>query len=951
MSTKKRPFDGLFSQLQDIVDEKGRLLNTVLWSKKGDCSVILEIKNPVPRFCYNAELYFQFTEVLSNIVQTLGEGYALQKQDIFCKKGYHHDISDDMEFLSQSYFRYFEGREYTDIRTFLIITQEAGKNMFIKYDPKKWLDFHTKVDKVCDILSEKGIWNYKLNKVDVNDYLHRFMAVYFKEGSFSVNNFKASDEHLTIGDRAVRSYQLVDVDVIDMPTYVRPYLPVQVNGFQIATDLFGFLTNIPYADCVIYNQVIQIPAQQKLKRKLESKSKRHGSMPDPSNKIAKADIDAVLDMLAADNKLLVNTNFNIIVSSPLNKINRVASFIETKLYGCGITPSKTAYNQLELFQASFPGNAYAFNPDYDLFLTLSDAALCLFFKEYTKRTEDSPLLVYYTDRDGLPIGIDFTGKEGKIKHTSNANFICIGPSGTGKSFHMNSVVRQLLIQDTDIVLLDTGDSYEGICRHYNGTYITYSKEKPISMNPFKITREEYEGNFGEKKNFLKTLILFIYLGENPVDSVEELIVNQVLVEYYEEYFHPFERFSDIERESLRKLLELRGKMDGNYEEFEQELQKSEESKVDEQVPESATDDSMTEEDAEQIKEERNRRWVEKLSNMTEEHGASEGEISAAQHQIARLAPEVVKKNYLMKIEQEIDRMEERRRALKVTTLTFNSFYEFAMERIPQISKEKGVEFQIKKFAAMLGRFYKGGELEQTLNNDSGEALFDQKFIIFEVDKIKDDEVLFPIVILIIMDVFLQKMRLKKGRKAIIIEEAWKAVATPRMAAYLQFLFKTVRKFHGIAGVVTQELEDLVSSPILKQAVVAEAAITILLNQNQFKDNYDEVAEVLGFNDVQRKQIFTINQLQNKEGRAFFNEVWIRRGDTWDVFGVEEPPECYWAFTTERMEKEALKIYEQHYGDIKTAIVELEKDRKKAKVDRYLDFARKINEHQNVMSLW
>ena len=90
---------------------------------------------------------------------------------------------------------------------------------------------------------------------------------------------------------------------------------------------------------------------------------------------------------------------------------------------------------------------------------------------------------------------------------------------------------------------------------------------------------------------------------------------------------------------------------------------------------------------------------------------------------------------------------------------------------------------------------------------------------------------------------------------------------------------------------------------------------------------------------------------DKEGRAYFREVWIRRGDTWDVFGVEEPPECYWAFTTERMEKEALKIYEQHYGDIKTAIVELEKDRKKAKVDRYLDFARKINEHQNVMSLW
>ena len=158
--TKKRPFDRLFAQLQDIDDAKGNHLNTVLWSKQGDCSVILEIRNPVPRFCMDAEPYMQFCDVLANIVQSLGEGYALQKQDIFCKKGYHHDIPEDMEFLSKSYFRYFEGREYTDIRTFLIITQEATHNMFVSYDPKKWLDFHAKISKVCDILKDKGIWCY-----------------------------------------------------------------------------------------------------------------------------------------------------------------------------------------------------------------------------------------------------------------------------------------------------------------------------------------------------------------------------------------------------------------------------------------------------------------------------------------------------------------------------------------------------------------------------------------------------------------------------------------------------------------------------------------------------------------------------------------------------------------------------------------------------------------------
>ena len=208
--------------------------------------------------------------------------------------------------------------------------------------------------------------------------------------------------------------------------------------YVIATDLLAFLSEIPDTDCVIYNQVIQIPQQRKLLRKLQSKAKRHGSMPDPSNKIAKADIETVLDVLAQDSKLLVYTNFNLLVSCKAEKLTPVTSFIETKLYECGIFASKSAYNQLELFMDSFPGNAYSFNPDYDLFLTLNDAALCLFFKEHLKHSEDTPLKTYYTDRQGLPVCIDITGKEGRVKMTDNANFFCIGPSGSGKSFHMNS---------------------------------------------------------------------------------------------------------------------------------------------------------------------------------------------------------------------------------------------------------------------------------------------------------------------------------------------------------------------------------------------------------------------------------------------------------------------------------------------------------------------------------
>ena len=214
---------------------------------------------------------------------------------------------------------------------------------------------------------------------------------------------------------------------------------MSINGYGIATDLLSFLTQIPFSDCVVFNQVVQIPEQRKLLRKLQAKAKRHGSMPDPSNKIAKADIEEVLNRLAIDSTQLVYCNFNILVSCPADKVTPVTSYLETKLYECGIMPSRTAYNQLELFTDSFPGNAYAFNPDYDLFLTLSDAALCFFFKEHLKGSEETPLTTYYTDRQGLPVCIDITGKEGKVKMTDNANFFCIGPSGSGKSFHMHVI--------------------------------------------------------------------------------------------------------------------------------------------------------------------------------------------------------------------------------------------------------------------------------------------------------------------------------------------------------------------------------------------------------------------------------------------------------------------------------------------------------------------------------
>lgn len=939
----KKVFDGIYAQLEETDG------NVVLFDAKGTPSVIFEMTNPVLRLCTDSERYMVFQDVLANIVQTLGEGYALQKQDIFCRQRYHRDVPEDAEFLTRSYFNYFEGREFTEITTYLIVTQEAQRGQFVQYDPKKWLDFHSKVAKVDDILTEKGISHRKLTKPEVNEYLHRFMAFHFQHGPFSMTNFKASDEYLRTGNRIIRSYPLVDIDEINLPSVVKPYTEMSVNGYPVATDVFSFLAEVPHADCVVFNQVVQIPGQRKLLRKLQGKAKRHGSMPDPSNKIAKADIEEVLNILAVDSSLLVNTNFNIIVSCPPDKVTPVTSFLETKLYECGIMPSRTAYNQLELFINSFPGCAYGFNPDYDLFLTLSDSALCLFFKEHLKGCEDTPLTTFYTDRQGLPVCIDITGKEGKVKMTDNANFFCIGPSGSGKSFHMNSVVRQLLEQNTDVVMVDTGDSYEGICGYFGGTYISYSKEKPISMNPFKVTREEYEQNFGEKKNFLKSLIFLIFKGNEAPSKIEDMLVNQTIVEYYEAYFNPFTSFSDTEREGLRQKLLVAAKMEDDYEKFAADMRDIEE-QINYPEPETKTTVRALILPSE---ERRNKiiRQCRALRAMIVDRATTEAEKEKAASKIEVYKKELHETSMLMKIDRQIDHMEEQKRRLKVPSLSFNTYYEFALERIPQITSLEKIHFDIRDFAAILKQFYRGGELEVTLNSDLDTNLFDERFIVFEIDKIKDDPVLFPIVVLIIMDVFLQKMRIKKGRKALIIEEAWKAIASPTMAEYIKFLYKTVRKFHGIAGVVTQELNDVIDSPIVKEAIINNSDVKILLDQSKFKDRYSDIAAILGLTPIQKQQIFTVNALNNKEGRNYFKEVWICRGQNSDVYGVEEPPECYWAYTTERAEKEALKIYLRHYDTMQEAITNIEADRKRAGISKYLDFARKVNQQQKVMSLW
>ena len=347
----------------------------------------------------------------------------------------------------------------------------------------------------------------------------------------------------------------------------------------------------------------------------------------------------------------------------------------------------------------------------------------------------------------------------------------------------------------DIVMVDTGHSYWGLCQYYGGRYITYTEEKPITMNPFRIELEEYNE---EKREFLVSLLGIIWKGaDGSLNGVEHTVLSSVVKSYYSDFF-------------------------GRQEKDKQQL-------------------------------------------------------------------------------------------------SFNTFYEYSVEQIRSIMETEGIPFNIQEYQYILKKFYQGGQYERILNDETDRALFDEKLIIFEIDAIKDHKILSPITTIIIMDVFIQKMRNKPGRKALVIEEAWKAIASPLMAQYIVYLYKTVRKFWGLVGIITQDLEDIISSDIVQKCIIKNSGTTFLLDQENLEGDFGEVAKLLGLNEIEQSKIFTINQLDNREGRGKFKEVYIRRGAVGEVYGIEGSFYEYLLYTTERVEKDAVQIYVQRSGQLEAGL--------------------------------
>ena len=953
-TTKKQAFDIPF-----IGYDYGKAFNwdfDVLFGQYGNPIIGIKIKNMVEQYSADPDNYLNFHTILNQVVSIIGEGRIVQKLDIFSKKKYTAEPSN--QFLQQKYSEHFDGRLFKTIETVLLFTDIVDdklkkKNKQYNHSEKGYKELRDKCQKVFMLLKQSDCEPQFMFEKDFEYYISGVLSMKFSEVP-TYDNIKSTNEYLQIGNRFVKNISYVDVENIDLPSEIEPYSILGGNGAasETAVDNFTFINELEDYETIVYNQIIAIPLQAPQQRELDKKKKKHEGAANnsPSNAIIAEEIQTLLHNIAIDGQLVVNAHFSILFSAEtLEKMEGTQSLVENKLFTKGIIVSKNAYNQLELFRSAIPGNATELR-EYDLFMTTSEAALCFFLKESYPVNEESNFYLRFTDRQGVPLKVDPSDSPMKTGRINNRNKFVLGPSGSGKSFLMNNIIEQYLTYNYDVVIVDTGDSYSGTCKYKGGRYIQYTEEKPITMNPFLMNKEEFNI---EKIEFLTNLIFLIWQGPDAMmSSAQKSILDNVLMSYYHQYFnfgtkwyenksseelilylnkfniHEEDLFTEYENETKeqRTYYDILGiPFDAQSDEIKEAFRKL--------AIEYHPDKNLNNPDYDSEKFYKVYEAYETLNDDEKRKTYNESQLILIKSNEIIRQPKTAEEwneSFRKAIVKKIKKLEEK---LVTKELSFNGFYEYCDRFLPVYLNNKKhkineKEFNLRTFLFVLKDFYKGGRYGTTLNNKADESLFDEPFIVFEIDNVKDNPKLFPIVTLIIMDTFIQKMRLRKDRrKALIIEEAWKAIASKLMGGYILYLYKTVRKFWGEAVVVTQELDDIIGNAVVKDSIINNSDTFILLDQTKFKDNFDKIASLLSLNKVEQNKIFTINNLNNKFGRSRFKEFYLKRGSKGEVYGNEVSLEQYLTYTTEKPEKSAVEYYVQKYGNYDEALCKIVADLK------------------------
>ncbi len=800
-------------------------------SKYGDITVAFRVELP-ELFTVTSGEYAALHAMWVKALKVLPTYTIVHKQDWFIKEDYAPKIDDDSTFLSTSFERHFNERPYLNHSCYLFITKTTKEQSRTQSSfsslcrghivPKEMQNkdaihkFMESVAQAESILNESGM--IKIERLTDDEIVGTKEKAGIIEKYFSLSesdtttlkDIALSADEMRIGDKYLCLHTLSDVD--DLPNSVRPDSRYEKLSTDRSDCMLSFASPVGLMlSCNhIYNQYLFIDDSATNLEKFEKMAKNMHSLSRYSrgNQINKEWIDEYLNEAHSYGLTSIRAHCNVMAwAESREELKQIKNEVGSQLALMECKPRHNTVDVPTLFWAGIAGNAGDF-PSEESFFTFIEQGVCLFSAETNYQDSLSPFGIKMVGRlTGKPLHLDISDLPMKKGIITNRNKFVLGPSGSGKSFFMNHMVRQYYEQGTHVVLVDTGNSYQGLCEMINrktkgedGIYFTYTDENPISFNPFYTDDLVFDV---EKKDSIKTLLLTLWKSDD-------------------------ERISKTES----------------------------------------------------------------------------GELGSA-------------------VNAYIDKI----KADRSITPNFNTFYEFMRDEYRDQLSKRAIkvdrrDFNIDNFLTTLMQYYKGGRFDFLLNSDKNIDLLSKRFIVFEIDQIKDNKELFPVVTIIIMEAFINKMRRLKGiRKQLIVEEAWKALSSPSMADYLKYLYKTVRKYFGEAIVVTQEVDDIISSPIVKEAIINNSDCKILLDQRKYMNKFDAIQTLLGLTDKERGQILSINMANNPNRK--YKEVWIGLGGAQSaVYATEVSVEEYLTYTTEETEKMEVLALAEELGDYEQAIKQI-----------------------------
>jgi conjugation system TraG family ATPase len=793
-----------------------------LLSVRGDVTLVYEVTLP-EIFTLSNEEYEAFHQAWIKAIKLLPRNSIFHKQDWFMADHFRANFEkEDISFLSRSSERFFNERPFLNHKCYILLTQKPNgrkavssvtanilrKSMVpdITINPLVFEAFLDTAGQFERILTDSGfvgmrrLTNDELAGTGQNAGLLAQYLFLLAPGEVPTLKDIMLKDGIKVGENVCQLYTLSDAE--DLPAMCGS----RINYDKYCTDRtkfsVGFAASLgQLLSCNhIYNQYIFIDDTAKTLKLLEAKRRRLQSLAAYSreNAIGRDATAEFLNEAISAQRLPVKCHFNLLAwtDNPA-ELKDLRNEVSSAIVQMDASPKQETDGAPQIYWAGLPGNEGDF-PMNDTFDSFAEQAACFLNMETGYQSSVSPIGLRLGDRiTGKPVNVDLSDEPMKKGIITNRNKFILGPSGSGKSFFTNHMVRTYFEQGTHCVLVDVGHSYRGLCELANGFYFTYEENNPIRFNPFYLEHGTYLDT--EKKESIKTLLLALWKKDDEVYGRSEYVA-------------------------------LSNALQGYYEKLDKDTS---------------------------------------------------------------IFP------------------------------CFNSFFEFLRDDFTEMlktDKVKDKDFDIGNFLYVLRPYYTGGEFDYLLNATENLDLLHERFIVFELDNIKDHPILFPVVTLIIMETFISKMRKLKGiRKMILIEEAWKAIAKEGMAEYIKYLFKTVRKFFGEAIVVTQDIEDIISSPVVKQAIINNADCKILLDQSKYQNKFQLIQELLALDEGEKAEILSMNKANDPSKK--YKEVYLSPFKR--VYRVEVSLEEYLAYTTEESEKVKVQQYTKKYGgDIKKGIAAL-----------------------------